>query len=62
MKYNRVDYIREGIIDGLRVPTEIYSRVAGYLRPVQNWNIGKRKEFEDRKNYNIASIDRCPYA
>jgi len=31
--------------------TEIYSRVVGYYRPVQNWNTGKKKEFEDRKEY-----------
>jgi ribonucleoside-triphosphate reductase len=33
--------------------TEVYSRITGYYRPVQNWNDGKRKEFEDRKVYNI---------
>ncbi len=33
--------------------TEVYSRITGYYRPVQNWNDGKRKEFEDRKEYNI---------
>ena len=35
--------------------TEVYSRFTGYYRPVQNWNDGKRKEFEDRKEYNIAT-------
>ena len=35
--------------------TEVYSRITGYYRPVQNWNDGKRKEFEDRKEYNIAT-------
>jgi len=29
-------------------PTEVYSRVVGYYRPVQNWNIGKKEEFKDR--------------
>lgn len=28
---------------------EIYSRVVGYLRPVSNWNEGKKEEFKDRK-------------
>ena len=32
--------------------TEVYSRITGYYRPIQNWNDGKRKEFEDRKEYN----------
>ena len=33
--------------------TEVYSRITGYYRPIQNWNDGKRKEFEDRREYNI---------
>jgi len=31
--------------------TEVYSRITGYYRPVQNWNDGKSQEFQDRKNY-----------
>ena len=33
--------------------TEVYSRITGYYRPVQNWNDGKSKEFKDRKVYAI---------
>jgi ribonucleoside-triphosphate reductase len=29
-------------------PTEIYSRIVGYLRPVSNWNLGKKEEFKER--------------
>lgn len=29
--------------------TEVYSRIVGYFRPVQNWNPGKKQEFDDRK-------------
>ena len=36
-------------------PTEIYSRVVGYLRPVKQWNLGKKSEFEERKEYVINS-------
>ena len=32
---------------------EVYSRVCGYFRPVQNWNKGKRQEFTDRKVYIV---------
>lgn len=32
---------------------EIYSRIVGYLRPVSQWNDGKRKEFSLRKTYKI---------
>jgi len=31
---------------------EVYSRVVGYIRPVNNWNKGKRAEFEDRKVFS----------
>ena len=34
--------------------TQIYSRITGYYRPVQNWNDGKAQEFKDRKVYDIG--------
>lgn len=34
--------------------TEVYSRITGYYRPVQNWNDGKTQEYKDRKLYDIA--------
>ncbi|HDI11248.1 MAG TPA: ribonucleoside triphosphate reductase [Candidatus Acetothermia bacterium] len=33
--------------------TEVYSRVVGYLRPVDQWNKGKRSEFADRKTFKV---------
>ncbi|MCX7881613.1 MAG: anaerobic ribonucleoside-triphosphate reductase [Brevinematales bacterium] len=38
----------------LVMPTEVYSRVVGYYRPVQNWNVGKRQEFSERLTYDKA--------
>ena len=35
--------------------TEVYSRITGYYRPVQNWNAGKTQEYKERKEYNIAT-------
>ena len=35
--------------------TEVYSRITGYYRPVQNWNDGKSEEFKMRKVYNIEN-------
>ena len=35
--------------------TEVYSRITGYYRPVQNWNVGKSQEFKERKLYNIET-------
>lgn len=34
-------------------PAEVWSRVVGYLRPVQNFHEGKREEYKQRKNYEI---------
>lgn len=34
--------------------TEVYSRITGYYRPVQNWNDGKIQEFKDRKVYDLG--------
>jgi len=41
---------------------EVYSRVVGYFRPVQNWNEGKQEEFRDRKFFNLkqATIATAP--
>lgn len=35
--------------------TEVYSRITGYYRPVQNWNDGKAQEFVERKVYDISN-------
>ncbi len=40
-----------------RTKCERYSRIVGYLRPVQQWNEGKRAEFEDRKTFKISAKD-----
>ena len=34
---------------------EVYSRITGYYRPVQNWNDGKAQEFKDRRTYDIGA-------
>jgi ribonucleoside-triphosphate reductase len=34
--------------------TEVYSRIVGYYRPVQNWNDGKKQEFSERKEYVVS--------
>ncbi len=35
--------------------TEVYSRITGYYRPVQNWNDGKSQEYKERKTYDIQN-------
>lgn len=36
-----------------RQRTEVYSRVVGYLRPVAQWNRGKKAEWKDRKDFAV---------
>ncbi|MDE6220486.1 MAG: ribonucleoside triphosphate reductase [Lachnospiraceae bacterium] len=35
--------------------TEVYSRITGYYRPVQNWNDGKLQEFQNRTEYQMGN-------
>jgi anaerobic ribonucleoside-triphosphate reductase len=42
----------------LAMPTEVYSRVVGYFRPVKSWNKGKQEEFGERKNVTIKDSDK----
>ena len=35
--------------------TEVYSRITGYYRPVQNWNDGKSQEYKERKVYDVEN-------
>lgn len=37
--------------------TEVYSRITGYYRPVQNWNDGKLQEYHNRKEYDVTSME-----
>ena len=40
----------------LKVQAEIYSRVAGYFRPVNQWNKGKQEEFSQRLEYRMDTV------
>lgn len=47
----------------LKVQTEVYSRVAGYFRPVNQWNKGKQEEFSERQEYRMDTvIDELNYS
>jgi anaerobic ribonucleoside-triphosphate reductase len=37
-----------------KMPCEVYSRVVGYFRPVDQWNKGKQEEFRQRKECHIS--------
>ena len=57
-RHKRFPVVRRGQpVEDRRIPCEVYSRIVGYLRPVQNWNKGKAQEFEDRVNYDIPLLE-----
>jgi len=39
----------------IKQPCEVYSRIVGYLRPVQQWNLGKQEEFKARKEFKVPA-------
>ena len=39
-----------------RIPCEVYSRIVGYVRPVQQWNVGKKREFAERQVYEVPEL------
>ena len=42
------------------VPAEIYSRVAGYFRPLAQWNRGKQEEYKERTGLIFESFPEKP--
>jgi ribonucleoside-triphosphate reductase (formate) len=41
-----------------KVPVEVYSRVVGYYRPVNQWNRGKQEEYKGRYEYDPKEITK----
>ncbi len=39
-------------IEEQRTKCEVYSRIVGYLRPVEQWNDGKQEEFKNRETFD----------
>jgi ribonucleoside-triphosphate reductase (formate) len=46
----------ENKCENVKVPCEIYSRVSGYYRPVNQFNKGKREEFRLRKEFSLKRV------
>jgi len=38
------------------MPVEVFTRVCGYYRPIQQANKGKQSEFDDRKEYDVNNM------
>lgn len=49
----KIAELKEEMKDVHGTECEVFSRVVGYLRPVQNWNKGKKEEFTQRKLFNV---------
>ncbi len=56
---NKISELKKEMTDVHGSKCEVYSRVVGYLRPVQNWNKGKKEEFAMRKNMNVTCSCGC---
>jgi len=55
----KISTLKHEMADVHGTKTEVYSRVVGYLRPVQSWNKGKKEEFAQRKTFNITDCKCC---
>lgn len=55
---NKISDIKKELQEVHGTKCEVYSRVVGYLRPVQNWNKGKKEEYEMRKTYAVENTKR----
>ena len=45
----------------MKCVTEVFSRVTGFFRPVQDWNPGKDAEFKDRGKFEVKDKDAEMY-
>lgn len=45
--------IKQSRLEPLRQRCEVYARVVGYLRPINQWNEGKMAEYKDRKMFKL---------
>jgi hypothetical protein len=48
---------RQELKEATGTPTEIYTRITGYYRPVRRWNRGKREEYAKRKTFDSHVTD-----
>jgi hypothetical protein len=42
-------------------PTEVYTRIVGYFRAIDNWNKGKKEEYFDRKLFKAEPVSTCDH-
>ena len=56
---DKIATLKEEMKEVKGTKTEVYSRVVGYLRPVQAWNKGKKEEYGMRKSFNVEGCKCC---
>ena len=55
---NKISDIKKELQEVHGTKCEVYSRVVGYLRPIQGWNKGKKEEYTLRRTYNVENAKR----
>lgn len=50
---NKIDEIKLKMENAGANTAEIYQKITGYARPVSQWNLGKKVEYSDRREYNM---------
>ncbi len=45
--------VPENVEGERRIPCEVFSRIVGYIRPIQNWHQGKQQEFKERMTFRV---------
>jgi anaerobic ribonucleoside-triphosphate reductase len=53
---NQIKNLKEQLSEVKGIPTEIYTRIVGYYRPVKNWNKGQAAQRLHRVNFDINKI------
>jgi ribonucleoside-triphosphate reductase len=53
-KGNEMTTAELNALEAQRTPCEVYSRIVGYIRPVQQWNDGKQAEYADRVEFTAS--------
>lgn len=55
---SKIKELKSEMEDVHGTPCEVFSRVVGYLRPVQMWNKGKKQEYYMRKTYDVCACGK----
>lgn len=48
---------KDSVLRGYQ-PCDVYSRVVGYYSPTRQWNVGKKSEYKDRKEFSLENKNK----